>query len=479
MGLVRKARDTWGKIKTAIHFFLSPIGHVVGVLLLVIFGVILIYVVGKVVEHTIGIIFVDDYAGISTTEDYETIVGSMGYSGYDAYISEEKWQEFSAFEYQILMDVAEHMYSYQDYVTELSTSDGKKYTTSAVFPEGIAENQYDAGAITKSDWKKYVVQGQAGNAPEGFETASGEVIGGNRNVVTPRLIYETADHEYEADAYSLMPYLVVVREDMELNYFLTGLGESVMDKYNNFDVISVEDLGGTEAKVLPVRFSAELNRFNSNMPVSAYKKDLDEDVDNELIKGVDDENSFVDADRENLGYGDDVYYTEQTTEIVYKIPLRLLINRYLPKATLLTTWYMLKPDDPTGNGFDIDEMLNSIREIYEIACYGTGTGINIPTITTSGHKNEETGKIEKTGSGITLRGSSFAEEYDSQSVTAIKFSGDGSIMRDENGKAITEQKNINVATTNYKTFIYFEQYGLETSMYEKYVAYKKIGRAHV
>lgn len=472
MGLVRKARDTWGKIKTAIHFFLSPIGHVVGVLLLVIFGVILIYVVGKVVEHTIGIIFVDDYAGISTTEDYETIVGSMGYSGYDAYISEEKWQEFSAFEYQILMDVAEHMYSYQDYVTELSTSDGKKYTTSAVFPEGIAENQYDAGAITKSDWKKYVVQGQAGNAPEGFETASGEVIGGNRNVVTPRLIYETADHEYEADAYSLMPYLVVVREDMELNYFLTGLGESVMDKYNNFDVISVEDLGGTEAKVLPVRFSAELNRFNSNMPVSAYKKDLDEDVDNELIKGVDDENSFVDADRENLGYGDDVYYTEQTTEIVYKIPLRLLINRYLPKATLLTTWYMLKPDDPTGNGFDIDEMLNSIREIYEIACYGTGTGINIPTITTSGHKNEETGKIEKTGSGITLRGSSFAEEYDSQSVTAIKFSGDGSIMRDENGKAITEQKNINVATTNYKTFIYFEQYGLETSMYEKYVAYK-------
>lgn len=472
MGLVRKVRGTWEKIKTAIHLFLSPIGHLIGILILVIFGVVFVYVVGKVIEHTIGTIFVDDYAGISTTEDYETIIGSMGYSGYDAYISEEKWQEFSAFEYQILMDVAEHMYSYQDYVTELSTSDGKKYTTSAVFPEGIIKTKYNAGAITKDDWKKYVVQGQAGNAPETFATAGEEVVGGNRNVVTPRIIYEIADHEYEDDAYSLMPYLVVVREDMELNYFLTGLGKGVMNKYNNFDEISVADLGGTSAKVEPVRFSAELNRFNVNMPVSAYKKDLEEDVKNKLIKGVDDENSFVDADREKLGYGDDIYYTEQTTEIVYKIPLRLLINRYLPKSTLLTTWYMLKPDDPTGNGFNIDEVLGAIKQVYEAACYGQPTDIIIPEITTTGSKNEETGEIEKKGSGIKLRGSSFGENNETRTVTAIKYSGDGSIIRDENGKAVTGQRSINVATTNYKTFIYFEQYGLETSMYEKYVAYK-------
>lgn len=472
MGLVRKTRDIWKKIKMAIHFFLTPVGYVVGILLLVIFGVVLLYVIGKVIGHTIGLFFDDNYAGISTTEDYETIIGSMGYTGYDAYVSEEKWQEFSAFEYEVLMDVAEHMYTYQDYVTELETPDGNKYTTSAVFPEGMVKTQYDAGAITKDDWKKYVIQGQAGNAPESFATKSGDVVGGNRNVVTPRIIYETADHEYESDAYSLMPYLVVVREDMELNYFLTGLGEDVMKKYKNFEEISVEDLGGSEAKTVPIRFSAELNRFNSNMPVSGYKKDLEEDVKKELIKGVDDEKCFVDADREDLGYGDDIYYTEQTTEIVYKIPLKLLINRYLPKATLLTTWYMLKPDDPNGEGFKVDELLTTIKRIYREACLGTKTTTGVPTITTTGKKNEETGEVETTGAGEKIRGGEFSELLTSKSVESIKYSGDGSIIRDENGQAVKESKSVFFAKTNYKTFIYFEQYGLETSTYEKFVAYK-------
>ena len=70
MGLVRKTRDLWKKIKMAIHFFLTPVGYVVGILLLVIFGVVLLYVIGKVIGHTIGLFFDDNYAGISTTEDY-------------------------------------------------------------------------------------------------------------------------------------------------------------------------------------------------------------------------------------------------------------------------------------------------------------------------------------------------------------------------------------------------------------------------
>ena len=467
MGLVKKTRGMVKKVKGLIHFFITPIGQVFGILLLVIFGIVFVYVLGKVVGHTIGLFFNDDYAGISTSEDYETIVGSLGYSGYDAYISEEKWQEFSAFEYEILMDVAEYMYKYQDYVTELNVGvDSYTYTTSAVFPEGTVMEDYNGGAITKGEWKRYIVDGQEGKAPEKLKGPSQKKVGGNRNVITPRLVYETTDHEYESNAYSLMPYLVVVREDMELSYFLTGLDETKYANYRNLDVINSEDL---KTDISPVRFSAELNRFNTNMPVSAYKKDLAKDVNNAVIKGVDDVKSFVDADRKE-GYGDDIYYTEQTTEIVYKIPLKLLVNRYLPKATLLATWYMLKPDNPNGQGVDVNEMMDSIKQIYRSACFGENTNEVAPTITTTGRKNDATGDILTGGINVNLRQG--PEDIVSKQVEAVKYSGDGSIVRDENGKAIKEQKTINYASSNKKTFIYFEQYGLETSTYEKYVAYK-------
>ena len=465
MGLVKDVRDGVGKVKRWIHLAFTPIGQVIGALLLVIFVIVFVYVLGKVVGHTIGLFFDDDYAGISTSEDYETIIGSMGYSGYDAYISEEKWQEFSAFEYEVLMDVAEYMYDNQSYVTKIESGD-IKYITSVVFPEGIVETEYDAGSITKKEWKEYMINGQDGNAPGSLNKKSDYVVGGNRNVITPRLVYETTDHEYESNAYSLMPYLVVVREDMELSYFLTGLDETKYANYKNLDVINSEDL---KTNISPVRFSAELNRFNTNMPVSAYKKDLAKAANNKTIKGVDDAESFVKADRDS-GYGDDIYYTEQTTEIVYKIPLKLLVNRYLPKATLLATWYMLKPDNPNGQGVDVNEMMDSIKQIYRSACLGENTNEVAPTITTAGRKNDATGDILTGVINVNLRQG--PEDIVSKQVEAVKYSGDGSVVRDENGKAIKEQKTINYASSNKKTFIYFEQYGLETSTYEKYVAYK-------
>lgn len=471
MGVVKEVRNTWTKVKKTVRFFLTPIGHILGILILVATLLILLYVFAKAIGHTIGMFFNDDYAGISTTEDYETIVGSIGYTGYDSYVSEEKWQEFAAFEYEVLMDVAEHMYTYQDYVAELTAPSGEKYTTSAVFPEGIVKREYDGGSISKEKWQEYVVEGQDGNAPDSIDTGEGYKVGGNRNVITPRLIYESSDHEYENEAYSLMPYVVVIREDVELNYFLTGLGEDIMKTYENLEEIKSSDLREKQSQLEAIRFSAELNRFNVNMPVSGYKKDLEDDVEKELITGVDDENCFVDADRDDVGYGDDVYYIEQITQMVYKIPLKLLINRYLPKSTLLTTWYMLKPDDPTGEGFKIDEMLEDIKGIYRAACL-KNTSLGIEPITLTGHKNEETGEIEKTGPEVGKKIRNDEESCVTSTVEAVKYNDDGSIAREKDGTAIKESKNIKYASTNKRTFIYFEQFGLETSTYEKYVAYK-------
>ena len=269
-----------------------------------------------------------------------------------------------------------------------------------------------------------------------------------------------------------MPYIVVVREDIELNYFIEGLDKDVWDSYEdrNLQKIDVADLEDAKDNLKPVRFSAELNRYNYNMPVSGYKKDLEEDQENELVVAVEDLEGFVDSDRDDVGYGDDIYYIEQEKDIVYKIPLKILINRYLPKATLLTAWYMIKQDDPTGSGFKIDEMMDDIKGIYNAACY-TANSFQVEEIKTTGKKDSETGKINTNVPQVTLR-TKAENQMDFTVSNAIQFDEKGNIKRDENGKAILSDKQISYANTNFRTFIYFEQFGLENSVYEAYVAYR-------
>ena len=121
------------KVANTVKFFLTPIGHVIGWFIIILALIVVVYVASEVVHDAIGIWFDDDYAGIATTEDYDTIVAELGYTGYDSFVPEEKWQEYAAYEYAILMDVAEHIYEYQDYVYEV-TSRRRKICDVSSFP---------------------------------------------------------------------------------------------------------------------------------------------------------------------------------------------------------------------------------------------------------------------------------------------------------------------------------------------------------
>ena len=163
---------------------------------------------------------------------------------------------------------------------EIVNVDGKDYYTSAVFPEGVVKSQYDAYSISKDEWRNMAIQGQGGTGPKMANDGGKEVLGGNREVTTPRLVYEMADHEYESDAVSLMPYVVIVRENLELNYYLQGLSNA--GAYSNKQEISPSDLSAVE----PVRYSTELNRYNYNMPNSGFKSELKEDQDGNDVVGL-------------------------------------------------------------------------------------------------------------------------------------------------------------------------------------------------
>ena len=54
----------------------------------------------------------------------------------------------------------------------------------------------------------------------------------------------------------------------------------------------------------------------------------------------------------------------------YEIPFKVIVDRFLPKASLLSSWYMLKDsndgeDDTRG---EIDELLQDIKDLYNKAC---------------------------------------------------------------------------------------------------------------
>lgn len=477
-----KVKGFFTKVVKTVKFLMTPVGQFVGLVVLAASLAIIIYVISEVIQNATHHFFHGEFAGLSTTGDYENVISSLGYSGYDSYISEELWQDYAAFEYAVLMDVAEHMYKNQDYLTTLDC-EGEEYDTSAVIPEGIIETEYDAGKISDSEWRYYLSRGQEGNAPNGFSTPAKKMPGGNRKVTTPRIIYDVVNHEYEDDAISLMPYLVVVREDIELNYFLDGLPEDVWKSYEKYaEIVDIDPnhLETYKDKINLIRFSAILNRYNYNMPTSAYKEDLEEDQSQgQEVYGVESKNGFIKADGEYVDYKpDQMYYIEQETDIVYKIPLKILINRYLPKSTLLTSWYLLKQDKPDGEGFKIDEMMLDIKEIYNAACL-TKDSSGVESITITGYIDKETGKQKKGTPPADADGNPAPKEIrtgtekmdGSQTVDAVQYDENGRVIRDDDGKAITSPKEVRYATTNLRTMVYFEQFGLETSMYEKYKAY--------
>ena len=453
-GAYNKVKSVISDIAKGVKFFLTPFGQIIGILVLVIFFIIVFYVLEETISKQFSIWFDNDYAGISTTEDYNTIIGAIGYAGYDSLISEEKVQEYAAFEYAVLMDVAEYLYENQDYLIEETIDSETEIYKSAAFPYGEVTTQYDASDsnITKEKWQEWVALGQDSKPVNSTEIGNRNqktILGGNRKVVPPRLVYEVASNEYEEAANSLIPYVVIVREDVELNYFFKGIPESELESFEKMEnyaasVIPPDIVSSNKSNIEPIMYSPDLNRNNPYLITSTNNK---QNVGSNSVQ-------MLEA---GIDYDEELYYVEDVKkEIVYKIPLKLLIDRYLPKANLLTNWYMLK-----DNEFDIDSLMEDIKAVYNAACYGGKTKAEPITAT---HEILADGTIQKLSSPIVLRGKE--DELTTEEVEAISFDDNGTIIRDENGVAKKEKKEIKYANSNKSTFIYFEQFGLETSRFE-------------
>ena len=457
----------------------------------------------KTAEHFLGKALNPNYAGVSTAGDYEYIVSSLGYAGYDSLITEKNWQEFMAYEYAVLMDVAEYIWEGQNEWNE-TNPDGYKDTVLGPYPaeyyaqnkgkdydhesveteeiEGVKEGNstgikgtgpaylpylpvtqdYNSAALTKEDWNKLVIAGQ-GSARFGIqneaelgneEFAKDSIIyGGNRDVMPPTLTYEYKTNPNEPDGPgSLVPYISVLKEELQYFYFTVGNREEfegTVDAHSGGVVINE----GNIDKVDLMEISQLLNVGNPYIKQStvwAQWWDNNMDIDPRYTK-----EAWPIADET---FEQNLYFTNMYSSVVYKTALQVMIDRYLPKASLLTSWYYLKDTDlassetqgkedvvnlsGTTSNFDLDKLMRDVKEIYNYYCW------------------EEPG-----------------ESTESQTVESVTYDPqDGSVIRDEStGEAIMSQATLEVATTNNDTFIHFGQAGIESNRFDVFKTYEPHG----
>ncbi len=508
--IVNKFKKLIDNIVKAVKFFSSTVGMIVGLVLSALVIVFILLVLIKTLEHALGKWLNVDYAGVSTAGDYEYLVSSLGYTGYDSMITEKNWQEFMAYEYAVLMDVAEYLWEGQEkYTTEnpdaykdtvlgpypaeyyaanngvdyddskvtttnmetvRSSADEKNYLTNssgenlkvtgpAYMPYLPVTQDYNSAALTKEDWDYLVINGQhsarfAPKKPEKdnakFDTDS-IIYGGNADVMPPTISYEFKSNPYEPDAGgSLVPYISVLKEQLQYFYFTVGNA----DKFQEIDDLS----GGARINEEDIEYvdlmeiSQLLNVGNPYITQStAWSQWWDNNQDKDPRYTTD---AWATADKD---FEQNLYFTNMYSSVVYKTALQVMIDRYLPKASLLTAWYYLKDTDyasaetqgkettidlgMTQSAFEIEMLLSDIKEIYNYYCW---------------KQDEEIEKLPK---------------------EVVKYNKeDGTVQRGEDGKALKETKDVHMATTNNDTFIHFGQAGIEANLFEVFKLYDPNGK---
>lgn len=454
-------QKTIKKISGAIKFFSTYLGWVVGALILIIFLVIAITVLVNTIGHALAE-FLGDDVGISTDADYEYMVSSLGYAGYDSLISEKNFQEYMAYEYAVLMDVAEYLYKGQkDY--EDAGGDTKYALGQAPGPTTmpyLTVKSPDFSKLTDEQWRRMIVKGQASARPVtdfdadilaviDNEDNKRELIGGSPYVSRPVISYEYKLNSFESTEGSLVPYITVVRDDIKYHYYSTGEWE-----FGDGEMFSgtakIDDSNVQNVNLIKINY--QLNASNGAVPKS---NDYATKVRN--TSGAE---ALIPSNEDNWPKAEDdfsteLYFNDTYDSVTYKMSLQLLIDRYLPKANLLTSWFMLKDNDSASGDttgkkpatgfegkadqFNIDMLMKDIKGIYNYYCW-YGETLSTETVNTIKY-DETTGVVERYTSG------------------------------EHSGEAIMVSGEKKYASTNKNTFMSFVQLGLETNRYEVYRQY--------
>ena len=469
MGAVKKIKEvgqkavkTMKKIINAIKFFVTPLGTVLAWILFIIFALLLM----TVIVETIATAFKDFFnfnTNYSTFDQDMEVIKDLYNSGYSTQLDPENFVDFKSFEYAVLMDASEYIRvngqeefdivkNQSLYLKELKLY---KEMYKGRYNELTGENEKPQNpvvklldTVSKTDQSK--VEGDVLKAAieQGTNSRNIDVIdfaglgkdenkttkGGNNRVMGPFLVYEfvyndlstkstTDDSAGKGDLNyadepdtsedlfnkeeiggSVIPYLYVIREEIEFSYYF--------DKNNNAIEIPFLLNAYNNELAMTTEWRKEISRVTRGIPAAVWP----------------DRN----MDKESGDYTWVPYYSDETNCTIYKIPMKTILGRYLPRTELLHAWTMLKQNivqDPSLNETDknlefINNITNKIKQIYNDTCL----------------KDESTEHKEKT---VKVNKLNKRNEVETKSVEH-KYEYD---------------------TSNKTTFATFEKAGIETTRY--------------
>lgn len=485
-------RKTIKKIANFTKFMLTAVGQVVAILVGIVIIIVLVMVGIRTVHHKLAKWFNADYGGIAAEGDYDVLVGSLSSAGYDSFITEQNWQDFNAYEYSVLIDVAEYLYQGQkeylagnadsyDVIDARTTpaASGRgpvKAASPKYLPYLPVSVEYDITKLTYENWVKNVLEGQvsarfglSNPGDIGLDGTGYTANGGDLNCVPPVITYEYRANPYQDGAGSLVPYITVLREQFKYRYYTVGAagdaqqvgagGSATNGKRSNYEGsgkyatnegnsgvnITAENIGDINL----MEYNSLLNIYNNYLPKNT-------NVSNDVMRvQLDNAGNAIPFSEQLVNYSDSanwpvaddkfeqqLYYTDSYGSTAYKFPLQQLIDRYLPKASMLTAWYTIKDgnsDETSQNyAFAVKEMMKDIKMIYNYYC------------------------LDK-------------ESMASETVSSVQYDEDGKIIRDDDNKAIMEDVDKKYASTNEETFIKFGQAGLQANRFSVFELYSANG----
>jgi len=391
---VQKVRGAIAKIKKLAAFFVTGIGQVVLFLIGIILLALFVYIIAGTMFYTIAEALGYDYAASEYNKDSE-FIQSLTLSGYGPMLDAEDFISYYAFEHSVLMDAARFM-------EDTGTTVFRKYNLS----------QVDCSKLNRMEWAILAaacLQGATADTDGGFSSMEdlglpaglansisgkanmGEEDSGSDEYTTDfvnmsasqGLFYRQEENDYTGDI-ALVPYLQVPRYDENLTYFLEIKGEEEL-----YDVIqqkgvdfTVDDIGGLRL------FGNGEMRFNGKVTNGAslseaaqfiyehvfavmFNKDLNQSnkacftlLDSRFKQGS---KQILDM---YIEYPETLFYWDFRTNLVFKIPLRNLLDRFLPNAELLSSWRYLNDEETNhSTGLSTSEtIVREIQKIYTEAC---------------------------------------------------------------------------------------------------------------
>lgn len=416
------------KIINIIKFIPTVLGQICFWLMVIILAIVLIYLLINILANAIADILGIEDAGLTTSEDYE-LLSQITVSGYDVIMPADELQEYYAYEYAVLMDLARNLEEAGTYlpviidtaefdpsfldVNEWAKLCAESFLTDDVLNRLKTTNPSQLSTAAASyDAVQNAVNSVTSNLPSNATQAqvqaalttalSGTVANGNQAYIAEmverimaqlenakpsnekskdELIYKSVTSDTTGET-SLVPYLVVYRPVQIFTYsFIDKTLASGEYEKDYSDILREGRGGGHTAGDISFNISPTAT-LEPGQPtqgytwqyIASYIRPLEANgplnANNVALYRQRVPGSSAQLDI-TAPYSESVFHaTKNDACVTYEIPVKVLADRFMPKAVLLSSWYMLKQDESPEDGSSkaVDLILSEIKQIYNKAC---------------------------------------------------------------------------------------------------------------